>query len=141
MMMNDMKDSLMKGAVVGVVAATGSMVLFEGSDQPINVMGMNIPAYLLGGIGSFAGSLITDVGHNYILPVVQTNQKWIQYESIALGIGLSGASSTLVLGMLPSDKALNVGYSFGLGAGSYIIGDYIYYTMLAPTGTKDSLVF
>ena len=118
--MDDMKQLATKSLLTGAVNGITSFILF--GNQDVSVMGMNMPSYIVSGLGGVGSSVAADLAHNYIMPHIPVNQKYDAIESAALGIGISGGVNYLLMAPLGSSMA----DSFLLGAGTYVAADYVW---------------
>lgn len=129
--MSSFTDKLIKGAVSGAIAGGVSMIMGEGQGST-TIGGFQLPNPLAIGGSVAASSVIADVAHDYALPYISASEKMATIESVALGGGLSGGATALILNKenLFTGQTLN---AFLLGAGSYYAGDYINNRFLDPT--------
>ncbi len=120
-----------KAALSGGVASAAGYLLFGESGGSIPIAGFDVPPPLVifGSVAS--ASVITDEIHKRILPMISEDKKIENVESLAVGGAISGLASSAALRAsgVPSSNMIK---SFGLGAGSYLIGDYTYYRLLYP---------
>jgi hypothetical protein len=125
----DMKEMFTKAAVVGGIAAGAAFVLTPGVS--ISIAGLSVPSALLFGVGAGTGSLVADVAHAKLLPLIPHDEKYDHIEALGLSLG-SAALGTCLVGMLgPNPQYLPLA---ALGAVSFVAGDYVYHNVI----NKDS---
>lgn len=90
------KDIAIRAALSSGIASVGSAVLF-GDTGYVNVLNMNVPAYIVIGAASAAGSVVGDITHEYLLPNIPQPEKLQRAESMAVDFGASGLAATLAL--------------------------------------------
>lgn len=121
--MNSGMDKVRKAAITGGVAAAAAKLIF-GEAGTTSFLGMEMPVVAAIGLANGAASVAADLSHDYVLPYIPQSEQFANVESAALGIGVAGGSTAYLL------NANNVGgentvNAFMLGAGSYVVGDYI----------------
>jgi hypothetical protein len=119
------KELLTKGATMGAIAALAGMLLFE--SPSLNIAGISVPGPVAMGIGAATGSLSADLAHKYVMTHIPANQKYEKAEFAAISIVASGLGTFTVSNLIGSAPMVP---AFALGAGSYILGDYIYHNFL-----------
>ena len=85
----NMKDSLIKAALIGGVGSIASMVLM-GEYRNVNAFGMSIPAGLLVFFGVGVGSLAADRIHDMVLPFIPNNK--VKYQKCRSCFAWNGIS-------------------------------------------------
>ena len=134
----DWTESGARALICGGLAAAGSYMIY-GERGTSYTMGFNIPnAALIGGTVAVS-SLGTDMATNYILPDIPGNQKYSTIEGTALAIAASGGITMLGMSYGLSANRESTGQQILLGAGSYILGDYITDNFLYPKGADFTL--
>src|SRR5271154_3100310 len=117
----DLLNKSTKAGLAGGIAAAASYFMGEAQGS-ISLLGVNvpIPVAIFGAVG--ASSIAADLGHDWVLPHIPGNATWTNVESAALGLGLSGGTTSLILNRELGQPTVNF---FVLGAGSYVAADYI----------------
>jgi hypothetical protein len=122
------KEMYTKAALVGAVAAAGCYLVL-GEDRSIDVLSVSMPAVVPIFLASAAGSIAGDLAHDYILPKLPSNDpSYLQVETIGVGIATSGIATWGVLNLLTGEADMMT--SAGIGAASYIAGDYVWNQVL-----------
>jgi len=127
-----------KAVLAGVASAVVGTVYFGNGSVP--VMGWNMPVYVPLAGSAAVGSVLSDVSHDYILNHIPKNEKYINIESAALGVAVSGAGSLASLALtLPLAQGSYLP-AFAIGAGSYVGADYLMHNVLEDSKTHQ-LIF
>lgn len=115
-------DKLRKAAITGGIAYTAGYVFGEDGRTSLLGMDVSMPMALAG--STAIGSMAADLSHDYVLPMIPGNDKWVNPESALLGLGVSGGTSAVLLngGDVFNGSSLN---TFMLGAGSYAAGEWV----------------
>lgn len=120
---------LVKPAIVGGIAAAGSMFLIDGAARvPFFGMDMSAPV-AIGGAVAF-GNIAASLSHDYVLKMLPGNDdpKNIEWQSALLGPVLTGGASVLAanmtIGSISGSTAMF--QLFALGAGSQVAGTYVF---------------
>ena len=127
---------LVKPAIVGGIAAAGSMFLIDGAARvPFFGMDMSAPVAIGGAVA--VGNIAASLSHDYVLKMLPGNdEKMIAWESAILGPALTGAASVLAanmtIGSITGSTAMF--QLFALGAGSQVAGSYVF-AAIDPTLT------
>ena len=121
---SNLKEMFIKGGLVGLAGGLGSIVLFN-ETSTISLGGMSLPAWAVVAGATGVSSAVADLAKDYILPHIPQNQKFSHIEGVALGLGSAGLSSCLLLRLAGAPEK-NMLKCIGLGAGSYILGDFAY---------------
>lgn len=119
------KEWVTKGAATGIIAGIARMLLFE--DKSLFVARVRVPGAIAMGIGAAAGSVGTNLAHQYILPMIPHNQKYEKMESAAIALVASGLGTYAATNLLGNAA---FGPAFAVGAGSYLAGDYAWHNLL-----------
>ena len=123
----DWSKWLLKSAGTGLAAVVVLWLL--GERDSVQVMGQSLPVVLPLGAGCAIGSLSADIAHAYVLPMIPHNEKYQEYEAVALSVAASGAGTSiaaLLLGFNPNIK------TFLVGSSSYVAWDFLYHKFLMP---------
>ena len=128
---------LVKPAIVGGIAAAGSMFLFDGAARvPFFGMDMSAPVAIGGAVA--VGNIAASLSHDYVLKMLPGNDdpKNIEWQSALLGPALTGGASVLAanmtIGSITGSTAMF--QLFALGAGSQVAGSYVF-AAIDPTLT------
>lgn len=113
-----------RAAVTGGVGLLGSLVMGDQFSRSVNVGPLALPAPVAVGAAVAASSVAADISRNYVLPWIPGNEKFATMEGTALGLGVAGVSSALLMGSTGSAQPFL--YRAAVGAGSYAAGDYIH---------------
>jgi hypothetical protein len=119
----NVKADLTKAVFVAGAGVLGSILMGE-KDTKIPLAGMNLPAPLLLGVATGTSSVVADMAHDYVLPHIPHNDKWVNMESSALAVSTAGASTSAILYFGTGMPRENLFNSFALGGGAVIAGDY-----------------
>lgn len=116
--------------VAGIGAAAFSMIA---PGSTFIALGKDVPAWAAGAVGIGAGSLLADLGHQYILPELPVDNKLGYSASMILAPLLTGAGSLAAFYAMNSNSLGEAPASIFLaGAGSEIAGSYAFESILAP---------
>ena len=129
-------EYLIKPAIVGGIAAAGSMFLIDGATR-VPFFGLDLSAPVAIGGAVAVGNVAASLSHDYVLGMLPGNdEKMIQWQSALLGPALTGAASVLAanatIGSFTDSAAMF--QLFALGAGSQVAGTYVY-AAIDPTLT------
>ena len=122
---------------VGVLSFFGAMAFLPQSSA--NIMNYSLNSNLYYGILGVAGSFVSELGKNWILPMIPNNMPFYQTEAMLIAPLLN--AGIFALGtkyMVTGGGALFEGNTPGLlypallGAGSQITGSYIYDAVMKP---------
>ena len=120
---------LIKPAIVGGIAAAGSMCLIDGAARvPFFGMDMSAPIAIGGAVA--VGNIAASLSHDYVLKMLPGNDdpKNIEWQSALLGPVLTGGASVLAanmtIGSITGSTAMF--QLFALGAGSQVAGSYVF---------------
>ena len=105
----------------GAIGAVGAMILGESMGTTVNLMGYSMSAPVAVGASTAAGSIATDLLSGYIVNKIPAGQ----YAKLVAGLGISGASTALILNQAPQAKPGGWMVTGALGAGSYALADNI----------------
>ena len=131
MIMPNLREWLIKGALTSAIAGTGAYLLGEISQ--INLLGMKTPSAVAIRISAGVGSIAADTVHQYVLPLIPANEKYQNIEAAALSIGSSLLATAFVSSLLGNSAILPTAL---LGGGAYAASDYSYHTILTkPDGS------
>lgn len=114
------KDKAIKAGVTGLIGATAGYIL--GERGTTTVSNMQVPTTALIAVGTGVSSIAADYAGEKIYPDTTENQRLMHITSGALGLGVSGATTSLILNRGFGPNSMN---SFLLGAGSYAAGDWV----------------
>jgi hypothetical protein len=117
----DLMHKATKAALVGGVAFAASYVI--GERGSVNVAGFDVPTCALVGASTAASSITADYAVDVVYPHIPAGAKYSDLGAAALGLGVSGGTTALILNREASGNAMN---AFALGAASYAAGDYLY---------------
>jgi len=129
--MNNTKSLAMKAVASGIVAGVGTKWLF-GDYGDMNYFGMELSTAMANGLAVGLGSVGSDVFSEQVIRRLSLNNQIINGSTLAVQAGLCGGISS---GLLYFGSNIPVGslpLSFGLGAGSKLIGDYVDYKVFDP---------
>lgn len=124
-MIKQLGEETTKALLTGAVSAVGSIVLF-GETEQANLMGISLPAYLIVGGASAAGSWVSDVFSDNVIRMLPQANEWKHVESLAVRLGLAGGASALALKFTTGMPDSNLIKSFGLGAASKAAGEWTF---------------
>lgn len=119
------KDIATKAALTAAVGGVAGMLLVPGGGS-VSVLGMQVPQYVGLGIGAGIGSVAGDLAHNYVLPHIPQDQKWIGVETAAVSVGAAAAGAYVGMSMFGSVPIMT---PLLIGGGSYIGADYLYHNV------------
>lgn len=126
------KEWAVKAGLTGGIAAVSAAVLFQ-SDS-INLMGVTVPAAAVIGLGAAGGSVVADLAHQYVLPHIPGNEKLADKEAALLSVVASGLGSYAATRLI-GNSGFAIIPTVGVGAGSFLAGDYVYHHVLSQAGT------
>lgn len=111
-----------KAGLTAVIGSLGSVLMGE-KDTVISVLGVNLPAPVaIGGVVG-AASIGSELAHDYILPHIPKNERFVNLESSALAVGSAGGLTAAILTYAGAPRE-NWANSFALGGGSVVLGQY-----------------
>ena len=112
-------DKTIKAAVTGLIGATASYLMGETDNLQVGSMDIPAPVFIAAATG--ASSLAADYAGDVIYPETGDSDRMKNLSSAALGLGVSGASTSLILNKGVGENNVN---AFVLGAASYAAGDW-----------------
>lgn len=126
------KDSLTKSVLAGSTYAAGQLLIF-GDQNTVTIPMTNIqmPAIAAGFIAGMSSSLISDVAHDYLLPLIPKNEKYVNAESALVGAGVSGLASCLMLKAVADLPFENFPICIAYGGGSYVASDFLWHNVVS----------
>ena len=113
-------DKTVKAGVTGVIGAVASYAMGENSYAVVG--GMRVPTPILVGASTGASSIAADYAGDMWYPETNESDRMKNMASGALGLGVSGATTSLLLNKGVGDNSIN---AFVLGAASYAAGDWV----------------
>ena len=113
-------DKTIKAGVTGVIGAAASFIM--GESENMTVGGMDVPVPVVIGISTGVSSIAADYANDMWYPDMARNERLSNLTSAAVGLGVSGASTSLLLNRGIGDNNVN---AFVLGAASYAAGDWV----------------
>jgi hypothetical protein len=113
-----------RAAMTGAVGLVGSMILGDQFSRNVRAGPLSLPAPVAVGATVAASSVAADLARKYVLPKVPGNQRIANIEGTALGLGVAGVSTAMLLGSSGSQQSFL--YRGAIGAGSYAAGDYLH---------------
>jgi hypothetical protein len=119
------KDLAVKAAATAAVAGVAASFLVEPAQ--VSLLGMQMSSTVGIAAGAAAGSVVADLAHNYVLPLIPHNQKYEKMEHAALSVGASGGGAYLATSLMGNASFLPI---FAIGAGSYVAADYIQHNFI-----------
>lgn len=119
------KDIATKAALTAAVGGVAGMLLVPG-DARVSLLGMQLPQYFGLGIGAGIGSVAGDLAHNYVLPHIPQNQKWIGVETAAVSVGAAAAGAYFGMSMFGEVPIMT---PLLIGGGSYVGADYLFHNV------------
>lgn len=128
-------EQVSKPAMTGLLAYVGSMAVCP--DQRANLFGFESNNHVFYGALGVGGSFIGELAHNWILPHIPSNSKFLNTESMILSPAVVGGVFALGTKYMVSpngtfDQPVPLYKPFLLGAGSEIAGSYAYEAVLKP---------
>lgn len=120
-------DKTVKAGVTGAIGALASYVMGESSTMAVG--SMIVPTPLVIGVSTGASSIVADYAGEMWYPDTPESQRLMSISSGAVGLGVAGASASLLLNQGFGDNSLN---AFALGAASYAAGDWITNKFINP---------
>lgn len=129
------RDMFAKPAVTALVGAlAANALILPAGDVAIPVMGFRIPklAFVAGGL--YLASLFGEVAHDYVLPNISKGDVWAGVSGLATPAAVGGANVgvwSLTAGAEPL-STVGIPSLFGVGVGSEILADYLYYNVISP---------
>lgn len=119
------KEVLYKASLTAVIAGTAAAFLIPSGS--VSIAGMSVPQSAAIGLGAAGGSIAGDLAHNYILPHIPQNEKYLAAESAAVSIGAAMGGAYLAMSMMGD---IPITTPLLLGGGSYVAADYAYRNFL-----------
>ena len=111
-----------KAGLTAVIGSLGSVLMGE-KDTSVNLFNVNVPAPVAIGIVVGGASIGSELAHDYILPHIPKNERFVNLESSALAVGTAGGLTTAILTYAGAPRE-NWAKSFMLGGGSVVLGQY-----------------
>ncbi len=121
----DWKEMASKAALTGAIATAASFLLV--GDGPASFGGISIPSSLALGLGAAGGSVVGDLAHQYVLPHIPQDQKYLGIESAAISIGAAAGGAYLASSMFGDYPAIT---PLVIGGASYASSDYVYHKLM-----------
>jgi hypothetical protein len=123
-MSTDMKKLLGKPLISGGIAAVALPMLSGGKEYIYN--GARYPLWGLGlGLG-VASSFIAEVTHNYVLPHIPGNEKYMTIESMVLSVASSSGAFVIGAKIINSDINMSEMKTFAMaGAAAEVLSGYL----------------
>lgn len=88
--------------------------------------GQRYPLYALGALLGFGSSFTSEVAHNYILPHIPGNMKYVKLESMVVSLSASGGSFVLASKLLNNNLNMQEVRNFFItGAATEVISSYL----------------
>lgn len=115
-----------KATLTAAIAGVTTFAVMTPGKVPL--FGMNVPVSIAAGLGCAAGSLTADFAHEYVLPYIPHNEKYMQAESAALGVFSAGVGNYIFSSLVGPAPRFPI--AFGIGAGSYVLADYTWVRFL-----------
>ena len=121
---------------VGVLSFFGAMAFLPQSSA--NIMNYSLNSNLYYGILGVAGSFVSELGKNWILPMIPNNMPFYQTEAMLIAPLLNAGIFALGTKYMVSSSSFLAGGSPGLlypallGGGAQIAGSYIYDAIWKP---------
>ena len=121
---------------VGVLSFFGSMAFLPQSSA--NIMGYSLSSNMYYGVLGVAGSFVSELGKNWILPMIPNNMPFYQTEAMLiaplLNAGIFALGTKYMVGSSDIYSGSNPGllYPALLGGGAQIGGSYIYDAIWKP---------
>lgn len=109
-----------KAGVTGLIGATASFIM--GENDSLTVGGMDIPVPVVIGLSTGASSIAADYANDMWYPDTSEPDRLMNLSTAAVGLGVSGASTSLLLNKGIGDNNVN---AFILGAATYAAGDWV----------------
>ena len=122
--MNNFSDTTIKALLTGAVACVGSAYLF-GETSNYNVAGLSLPSFVIIGGSAAGGSWVADAFSDNIINMIPQNPKYAKAESLAVRLGLAGATTALAMKFTTDLPNENLIKAVALGAGSKGAGEWI----------------
>ena len=132
----DTKDKIakyvLKPAIAGLVGTVAAAVVLRESGGPLYAFGSEYNAPLFAGGMCAVSNIGASLAHDYVLPHIPHNEKFINSEAALLAMAASGGS-IYVAGILTGlVEPSNFIYPIALGAGAQIASDYAYENFVGP---------
>jgi len=119
---------------VGVLSYLGAMAFLPQSSA--NIMNYSINSNLYYGVLGVAGSFVSELGKNWILPMIPNNMPFYQTEVMLIAPLLNAGIFALGTKYMVSGSSIysspGLLYPALLGAGSQVAGSYLYDAIWAP---------
>lgn len=121
---------------VGVLSYLGAMAFLPQSSA--NIMNYSINSNLYYGVLGVAGSFVSELGKNWILPMIPNNMPFYQTEVMLIAPLLNAGIFALGTKYMVGGSSIYGGSSPGLlypallGGGAQIAGSYLYDAIWAP---------
>ena len=130
-----MQRYFFKPATVGGIAYLGNSMFISG--KKITLRGSEYPLAMVAAAAVAAGSLLAEISHDYVQPMVHTFDKLSEPVSLAVAAGVTGGGNVAAHYLLRGDgkSVAQLGPSnlFLLGALSEMVGDTVYARGILPT--------
>ena len=123
-------------AIKGAIAGVAGQIYMGGAVDTVPLFGMGVKPGVIFAATVAAGSIGSELAHDYVLDRIHGNGRWANAEKMALAPALTAAGSIgagyLLIGNLDARGMVELG---ALGAGSEIAGAYAHgFVMSAING-------
>ena len=125
--------NLYKAALTGAGVGLMSYITYGGTSN-VDIYGMKINALTPLFIAGAGASVVADEIHARVLPHISSNQKLMNAESAAIGLGTSALTGMAILKLtgVPSENLWKIGV---VSAAGYAAADYGYHQFLYPNSS------
>ena len=125
-------------AIKGTIAGVAGQLYMGGSIDKVPLFGMGVSPGVIFGVTVAAGSITSELAHDFVLDRIHGNGRWAAAEKMALAPALTAAGSIgagyLLIGSLDARGMLELA---ALGAGSEVAGAYTHgFVMSAINGSS-----
>ena len=131
--MDQMKPLALKAASVGAVGYGIGRVLRPNTNIVMSG-GQRVPFDMFAGGACAAGSVVSDLAHQYVLPQIYTSEKYQNAVSAAVGAGTSTAAAAGAMALAEARLPGEVGLMkiAGMAVAADAIGGYLYQNVIEP---------
>lgn len=129
-------EQFTKPAVVGAISYLGSMIVLP--QNRFNVFSFNASSNVFYGLLGVGGSFVSEVAHQWILPLIPSNSKFAQTESMLLsplvnaGLFAMGTNLFYQRNSILDTNQIDLIKPALLGGASEIGGQYLFEAVLQP---------
>jgi hypothetical protein len=125
---SQISEQFMHPLIVGVLGYAGAYVMGEGSKEAV-IGGMTLSLPLFLGMATGISSAVGETLKQWVLPMLPNNNSFVPLENTFLAPVLVGGVDGIGVHLLTKTRFME---AFLLGAGSEVLGSYLYDGILAP---------